>query len=380
MYDDLDNYDTRPLVYQSIIKGKSRGRFGAKKKEGHVGLEAMKKCFLSGGSPALSPSKSRLVEALCINLCNDICNTRTVTRNDGSKRYLSRWKQIVQEYNDIRARLFNSHLLEATNVTLFTINETTLRKWHQDKTRREDILNLMQGRDPPGNLAIAAENLPPATAPNELHGSAPKLSFDEAEDRSGLAKLRFLNVSRDPVGFVDNSSIVDDLNVELDTTHHPEIPRETSVIQPSQLPHISTDTPLSTTTLPPSKSRKRKINPKPNKAPTPSVPLPYPQPIHPLQPMFIYPSFPSPFAPMSPPISPPPMMPLHNFQYTTPPSDNLQSKKKERKVYTCKKCGLPMKSANHGQFKGQRYCGNEPGALLYEKWLKRPSKGEDSSR
>ena len=46
----------------------------------------------------------------------------------GQRRtYLSRWKLIIQHYNAIRARLYNSlGLLEETKLALYTINQTTL--------------------------------------------------------------------------------------------------------------------------------------------------------------------------------------------------------------------------------------------------------------
>ena len=46
----------------------------------------------------------------------------------GQRRsYLSRWKLVLQDYNSIRARLFNSErVLEETDLALYVINQTTL--------------------------------------------------------------------------------------------------------------------------------------------------------------------------------------------------------------------------------------------------------------
>ena len=99
--------------------------------------------FLSGGSPACLPSKSRVVEAICILLCNKFTSARKASRMSihvysvalnavifsGSQQiqYASRWKLVVSEYNSIRARLYNSQaLLEGTNLMLYNINEGIL--------------------------------------------------------------------------------------------------------------------------------------------------------------------------------------------------------------------------------------------------------------
>ena len=42
---------------------------------------------------------------------------------------------------------------------------------------------------------------------------------------------------------------------------------------------------------------------------------------------------------------------------------------KQRKVYSCRICGKPMTSARHIQFRGQRYCPDEPGQMSKEEWL-----------
>ena len=88
------------------------------------------RCFMSGGAPASSPSKSRVVEAVCIRLCDAITQPLADSRPDGTTRYVSRWRQVLDAYNRVRARLFNSlELLEGTDLALFAINEATLLRW-----------------------------------------------------------------------------------------------------------------------------------------------------------------------------------------------------------------------------------------------------------
>ena len=88
------------------------------------------RCFLTAGSPSLPPSRSRLVEALCLLLIQRHTSPIKGVDRSGKSTYTSRFKCIVSSYNDIRTRLLNSQeLLEGTNLTLFHINETTVTNW-----------------------------------------------------------------------------------------------------------------------------------------------------------------------------------------------------------------------------------------------------------
>jgi hypothetical protein len=153
----------------------------------------MKRSLLSGVSSVLSPSKSRLVEAICIHLCRKITGPTTSVEMNGKTTYCSRWKAILQEYQKVRARLFNSHtLIERNKIILYNINETTLRLWFKDQARAEEILTLMQGRETPSSLQIAKDPLPELRGkPANLEGHATPISFKEPEDRSGQAVMRY---------------------------------------------------------------------------------------------------------------------------------------------------------------------------------------------
>ena len=113
------------------------------------------RCFLSAGSPASCPSRSRVVEALCILLCEKYPHPRKERDSQGRRAYTSRyvcmyvhkahlhvfhalhlnmyfmhficrWRLVISDYNSVKARLFNSQtLLDAMNLTLYTINEAT---------------------------------------------------------------------------------------------------------------------------------------------------------------------------------------------------------------------------------------------------------------
>ena len=101
------------------------------------------RCFLSGGSPASTPAKSRVVEALCILLCQKYRQSRKEV-DLGKAVYKSRWRLIISEYNNIRERLLNSPVLETTSCSLmlYSINETTLIKWFKNEARRDEITLL----------------------------------------------------------------------------------------------------------------------------------------------------------------------------------------------------------------------------------------------
>lgn len=159
-YNQLDDIDKGPLIFQPIRMKPLTGRF-ARRKSGHVGIVAMRRCFTTGGSPALPPNRSRLVEAICIYLSNRHLSNTTITSPGKRKQFQSRWKSILADYTNIRARLFNSHhLLAKTNIALYTINETTLMHWHKHFAKKHRLYK------------------------------APAMIYPEPEDRTGLVKQR----------------------------------------------------------------------------------------------------------------------------------------------------------------------------------------------
>ena len=143
------------------------------------------RCFLSAGSPASSPTKSRVVEAQCVLLCEKYPH-QCKEMHRGKATYTSRWKLVLQKYNSVRARLFNSQaLLEVTDMMLYSINETTLVKWFTDSVRRNEIKLLMQGLSPPQPpLTTASVSLPQAKVRPSSPGPAPlePHKFPDIED------------------------------------------------------------------------------------------------------------------------------------------------------------------------------------------------------
>lgn len=147
LYLNLSEFDKKPLVFSPSVHQAPRGRFARSKSKAQsiIGIDHMKKyvipitnlkngflslplyrCFLSAGSPATSPSKSRVVEALCILLTEKHPNPRRHSSPGRRRMFTSRWNLVLSEYNAIRTRLFNSQALEGTHLALYAINEATL--------------------------------------------------------------------------------------------------------------------------------------------------------------------------------------------------------------------------------------------------------------
>ena len=155
-------------------------------------MHTLYRCFLSSGSPASSPAKSRLVEAICIRLCHSITQPQKDRSSRGKERQISRWKLILSAYNGVRARLFNSQaLLEGTNMVLYTINETTLVRWYKNSTRRREIQMLLQGRLLPHADVTTSDTLPPAQQqPTYREVTVSPHTHHEPEDTTGQAHRR----------------------------------------------------------------------------------------------------------------------------------------------------------------------------------------------
>ena len=151
----------------------------------------LSRCFITAGSPALPPSRSRIVEAIIIHLLDKFPSSKTARASDGRNITFSRWRLILAAYMKIRARLLNSHdLLSSTGLTLFNLNEAQISLWFKNKTRREEVTMLLQGRALPGGVAIATTPLP-VPRPLKRHlTSAEPVTYSDPTDRAGKAKIR----------------------------------------------------------------------------------------------------------------------------------------------------------------------------------------------
>eukprot|EP00794_Sanderia_malayensis_P021122 gene21122-23194_t len=192
LYAALEDFDRKPLVYKSVLKNPSQGRFArSKHRSGHVGVDSIARCFISAGSPALPPSRSRVVEAICLQLLEVYPCPATEATYSGRRHSINRWHLILVAYNRIRARLFHSReLLSGTDLTLYNLNEKQISLWFENKTRREEVVTLLQGRSLPGATETANEPLPEPRKRQRIVSLAPPIELKEPEDRSGQANIR----------------------------------------------------------------------------------------------------------------------------------------------------------------------------------------------
>ncbi|XP_065905191.1 uncharacterized protein [Dysidea avara] len=164
LYDALDDYDKQNIKVHLKTLPQLRGRFCRKKRPGNTHEELMSRSLLSGSPSPLGPKESRIVEAVCILLCQRHLDAGRSSGSGGCRRaYLPRWKLVLKDYNAIRSRLYHSWgVLEETNLALYHINRTTLRKWYQDNVRMEEVTSRLQGIQLPTPPLHSAVDIPAA--------------------------------------------------------------------------------------------------------------------------------------------------------------------------------------------------------------------------
>ena len=311
------------------------------------------RCFLSAGQPSCSPSKSRVVEAILIHLCDSI------TQPLRQPRYVSRFKRVLSHYHSIQARLFNSHaLLERTNLMLYSINEAGITKWFKNTTRRDEIKLLMQGLTLQTQPSVASDPLPPPQS--QPKSSQPPLQphiFVEPQDTTGQAKVRaskgtasMLRTMPGPSGLSPNVPGPIGLLPNLPGLT-PNIPGLTSFS--SQMPGLASFLPGATSSFSHmpglvglgltgfSSNMPGLTGSSPN-MPGPSS------------------------------VNTEPMTRTSAWRHRKEKEEGKETK--IRKTYNCRICGKPMKSEGHTQFRGQRYCPEAPGQIPKEEWLAMKSK------
>lgn len=193
LYENLDEFDKKPITFKSVERKTSTGRYFARKPRGaHMNFVKMTRAFVSGVSSAHWPTKSRLVEAICIYLSQEVPGPITVL-SDGIPKKIPRVRGILRAYQRVRARVYHTHALFKTNkLQLLNLNETTVRQWLLDTNRLEEVLLLLNGLKTPPSLRIAATSLPePRSKPRNLEGHGQAMHFPEPEDMTGRAVLKY---------------------------------------------------------------------------------------------------------------------------------------------------------------------------------------------
>ncbi|MGH0120698.1 UNVERIFIED_CONTAM: hypothetical protein FKN15_031627 [Acipenser sinensis] len=136
-----------------------QGRFKATKATSSVtpGMDSLKRCLLGQGSgPAQWPQTSRLVEAICIQLCH---LHPSPTKSKGVRT--SRWAAILSDYSKVRELVLGSpRLMEKTTLQLFELNQHTLSQWHNKRQKGQEQAVLQQGVAPPSASVVDPEPQP----------------------------------------------------------------------------------------------------------------------------------------------------------------------------------------------------------------------------
>ena len=244
------------------------------------------------------------------------------------------------------------------------MNETTLSLWHKQKTRIEEVKTLLDGTTLPG--AIATTTATPAPKQHfDIAHNAPLEPFVEPEDRIGKAK------QRGPP--------------KVQTTkREPQEQTVSSYMQQALLPleDLPTASKHQKRATQKDEQRYKTIKPKPQEPAVYIKPPPPPQVVMlPYDQLPAYQSFQQSLQQLlmqqqslqqpllqQPPPNAPVAVPKSTF-YRHKIAGKSASAVKNRKKYSCRKCGQPMEHP-HGQYFGKRYCPNEPGVLPYDEWKK----------
>ncbi|XP_055005710.1 uncharacterized protein LOC129407731 [Boleophthalmus pectinirostris] len=141
------------------------------------GLESLKRCLTGESSgPATWPSASRIMEAVCTELC--LIYSASTYSHRGVRR--GRWDYILMYYHHIRNLVLGSQRLMArAPIQLAEINRRTLSQWYTATLREKERLLLAPGPGAAaGGLQPAAPTAPalpppPAAAPVLVHWVGP---------------------------------------------------------------------------------------------------------------------------------------------------------------------------------------------------------------
>ena len=356
LYNQLDDYDKKPLEYISIPKKTNRGKFCKRKRGGFEDVERMERSLFSGALPALPPSKSRVVEAICINISHLIQSNGKMTLADGRKVNVSRWKLILQEYQKVRARVLNSEELEKTGIALFPINESFLQDWFKKSERRDQVTLLMKGREVLPARRISATPLPDIRPkPTNLQGNAPPLEFpDPVVLEPGSSRKKSKDISTIDASKQNPPSTFGFLSPPLSPTFGPS---PINVRFPVNV--------VPTNQLPVSIQQLQQLQFQHLQQPhfTFQDPSQFPIPAQPRFPILAQPRFQIPAQPqISVPMQPVYQQPL--LKGTMPKSTYYRKLNKMKSSATattkpgrcCTKCGYTLKDSGHKTVSGAMYC------------------------
>ncbi|XP_035260178.1 uncharacterized protein LOC118220428 [Anguilla anguilla] len=197
-----------------------KGRFKATKSKTSVvaGKENLQHCLLGQASgPAIWPSTSRLVEAICSQLCR-LHPTGYTSR--GVRR--TRWAAVLTDYTHIRELVLdNPRLMARTALQLFELNQRTLSQWFSRRQKEWERTVLEQAVVAPSTPAVASQPLPRQLLRGDEASGQPPFVFITPEDRSRQA-TQHRRIAHVPI--LPSSGVP----AQLDTAAPPPVPRTTA--------------------------------------------------------------------------------------------------------------------------------------------------------
>ncbi|XP_030589839.1 uncharacterized protein LOC115783243 [Archocentrus centrarchus] len=182
----LPERDKQRVVYPPRHRERQlRGRFKAAKGKNTScpGKESLQRCVLGLNSgPASWPNASRLVEAICSQLCR---LHPAATRVRGILR--TRWSLILTDYVAIKEAVLTSpRLMAQTNIQLFELNQRTLSQWFCRRQKSCERAVLEQGLGMVPAPAAADQPLPAAKGLSlEQVGQGQPFSYNLPEEQLG---------------------------------------------------------------------------------------------------------------------------------------------------------------------------------------------------
>ncbi|XP_041836778.1 uncharacterized protein LOC121636980 [Melanotaenia boesemani] len=186
LWQTLPEGDKQRVVYPARHQERqTKGRFKAAKGKNTScpGKESLQRCLLGQTSgPANWPDASRLVEAVCSQLCR---LHPGATRTGGTLK--TRWSLILADYVAIRGVVLASpRLMAQTDIQLYELNQRTLSQWFTGRQRKWGRAILEQGSGAVPAPAIASEPLPAATGLSSVQvGQGQPFHFDIPEEEPG---------------------------------------------------------------------------------------------------------------------------------------------------------------------------------------------------
>ncbi|KAJ8370901.1 hypothetical protein SKAU_G00109290 [Synaphobranchus kaupii] len=198
----LTDADKSRLVYTSRHQDRLlRGRFKASKSKISVvaGKESLQRCLLGQASGAANwPSASRLVEAICSQLCR---LHPTGFLWGGVRR--TRWAAVLADYVHIRELVLDSpRLMAQTTLQLFELNQRTLSQWFSRRQRERERAVLQQAVAATPIPAVASQLLPPPRQlrqGDEVSGLLTRFTFVTPTDNSSRPCSQQVGTTRAPI-------------------------------------------------------------------------------------------------------------------------------------------------------------------------------------